>query len=209
MRRFSRPAPPAQWTEKESAWLTEQLWLEGDPPKLTARAIDPLGWSWEGRTLRQHYVAVIFGEGDRHCAYCDGLLGATSGPQIDHFIAKHAAPWLALDWSNLFPTCSHCNSVIKGADWSCRLVRPDIDPVEDLFIYVPTPLGVAAKPHPALSRSERARVRLTIVVLGLNLPARMKARNDVLQHLERSSRLGEAPEPIQYRFLADALGPRG
>lgn len=200
---FVRPPAPELWLDKEQAWLDKCYVLDASDGRLSLRPsqLDPFAWRWAGRSLREHFAAAIFAAGDAHCAYCDGLLGTTSDPQIDHFIPRTVAPFAALAWPNLFPACSRCNTVKKGQRWSCNLVRPDLDPVAEMFVAQPTQFGVKLAPNPCLCRRERARVRLTIRVFGLNDSRRMKARGDVLQLLTRGYR-DALPE---YRYLAAAL----
>jgi hypothetical protein len=55
------------------------------------------------------------------CAYCEHIYGATQPVAIEHFRPKNevhegkkkirpAYYWLAADWTNLFPSCTDCNS---------------------------------------------------------------------------------------------------
>ncbi len=165
---FRRRPPPAFWTEKEAQWARR---TPAEQP-----ALDPLGWHHEGRTLRERFHDLCRDEAEPPlCAYCDGPLNVTSRSTVDHFQPRKHFPELSLDWTNLFPACDLCNETYKGEQWSCALVRPDTDPVDDWFDY--EPITGAMRPSAAIDDPVlRARVRLTIVVLRLNTPDRCRAR---------------------------------
>jgi hypothetical protein len=113
---------------------------------------------------------------------------------IDHFLPRHrdAFPELALAWENLFPACDRCNSQYKKTRWSCRLVRPDTDPVEGYFDLD----EATGQLHPVadLDWDTRVNVRLTICVFRLNDSHRCIGRLRVLNYLRTVSRAyqGEA-----------------
>lgn len=95
------------------------------------------------------------------CAYCETKIGAGADWDVEHFRPKGKVAerdghpgyyWLAYEWSNLYPSCSHCNQRRKdrprwgdlqhaGAggkldqfpleDESSRALSPDDDPVSE------------------------------------------------------------------------------
>ncbi|MFT6450565.1 MAG: hypothetical protein ACJA06_000045 [Halocynthiibacter sp.] len=77
------------------------------------------------------------------CAYCEGTIAGTSDTDIEHYRPKGAVKeaeevgfdhpgywWLAMDYTNLVLSCSHCNQgrkqLIIDPDWSA-------DEIEDAF----------------------------------------------------------------------------
>ncbi len=186
---FPRQPAPAFWLEKERAWLAKR------PPVTASDALH--GWKHEGRLL-----AVCFHEEvrpprePRLCAYCDGELGATSPPTIDHFVPLAVDPTLGLRWSNLFPTCTTCNTTYKRDAWVPAMVRPDEDWVVGWFVV--NWKGEVA-PGGGLDKATRERVQKTIDVLGLNTKARCIARRSVLQRAQellQAIEEGRAPRPL-------------
>jgi hypothetical protein len=124
-----------------------------------------------------------------------------------------------LSWANLYPACYSCNTLHKRTQWSCHLLRPDADlvsPEEDRsFVAVFKkwfdfePMTGALSPAPDAPRSVRARVRLTIRVLGLNERTRCDARRNrwqdlrnAVKHPSDDLRLEEMARLGPYRFVA-------
>jgi uncharacterized protein (TIGR02646 family) len=174
---FPKLPAPAFWLEKEAQWAGR----EPEWPRL-----DPLGWVHERRSLREWFHATCREGGELPlCAYCDGPLNVTSRATIDHVAPRSRFQALSVAWHNLLPACDLCNETYKGEQWSCRLVRPDTDPVDDWF-DVELDSG---KMRPRASVDDpivRARVRLTILVFRLNTPDRCKARRDVVRTLRNA-----------------------
>lgn len=51
------------------------------------------------------------------CGFCEQKLSATGSDAlftIEHYRPQEHYPWLALEWTNLFPTCTGCNSPKKS-----------------------------------------------------------------------------------------------
>ena len=140
------------------------------------------------------------------CAYCDGSLKLTSPNTIDHFLPRDEFEWLTLEWGNLYPACTLCNSTYKGAQFSCRLLRPDVDPVDEWFHF--DAITGALRPTRSLDRRSRARVRMTIRVFNLNETDRCEGRLRVLSAVRDAYRLrGRATAEAYatqgpYRFVA-------
>jgi uncharacterized protein (TIGR02646 family) len=211
---FARQPEPEFWAAKESQW-------RGLAPDFGKR--DPLNdWSHQKRSLGAWFHARVRAPGEpRLCAYCDGSLTEQSRETIDHFLPRHVFPELALCWPNLFPACDRCNSEYKKTRWSCRIVRPDIDPV-DTYFELDGETGWL-RPAPHLDWPTRVNVRLTIHVFRLNDRHRCRARYRVLRDMrnaaKRDARSGERDRPTlqeraeqgPYRFVArrflDAMPP--
>lgn len=170
MMRFNRAPPPLFWREKETQWATRPDWED----------LKPLGWKHERQSLRRWFHQLCRADGGPQlCVYCDGPLNVTSRKTVDHFFPWWQFPELAIDWHNLYPACDLCNEGYKGEQWSCALLRPDLDPVEDWFDIDMRSGKLRA--NPAIQDiTIRARVRLTIRVFGLNETERCTARLQVL-----------------------------
>jgi uncharacterized protein (TIGR02646 family) len=206
MMRFRRQPAPTFWLEKEAEWAARA------PDERTR--LDPLGWHHENRTLRDWFHELCCDDGEPAlCAYCDGELYVTARATVDHFAPRAEFQALSLAWHNLFRVCDLCNETYKGKQWSCALVRPDTDPVDEWFDVALT--TGAMRPNATIDDPVvRARVRLTIIVLRLNTPDRCKARLAVVKGLrnawKRDARTLEHDRPDvteratrgPYRFVA-------
>lgn len=177
MNRLERQSAPEFWFDKERQYLTS-----------TKEAGDALRkWTHDGKTLALWFHQSVRPSGQSHnCAYCDAILGETSTETIDHFIPYHFDRTFGLSWTNLYPACQMCNTGFKGTKWSCKLLRPDVDPVDDWIVFDPD--DGRFTPAPELDRRTQARVRLTLRVFGLNDGTRCKARRQVWKHLENAAR---------------------
>jgi uncharacterized protein (TIGR02646 family) len=161
------------------------------------RTADPLARQHERKTLAQwfHELARKPGEPRGHCAYCEGSLEETSPATVDHSYPRREFDCLALTWTNLFPCCAYCNSTYKRTQWSCRLVRPDVDPVDDLFDFDEQTGQLL--PNAGASHRDQARVRLTIRVFGLNTAERCRARLTIWRSLRAARKHPPDSEDIE------------
>lgn len=174
---FLRQPEPPFWNTKEEKWLT---------PAPARRERDPLNkWVHDKRTLGAWFRARVRAPDEPHmCAYCDGSLMEQSRETIDHFLPCNEFPELTLSWWNLFPACDRCNSTYKRTRWSCRLVRPDTDPVETYFDLDETSGWL--RPRAGLDWATRVDVRLTIHVFRLNDSHRCAGRKRVLNEMRNA-----------------------
>lgn len=182
---YRRRVAPAFWSVKEARWAErEASWA----------SIDPLAWEHEGRKLRDWFHELCREEGEPSlCAYCEVSLKEGARETIDHFVPRSVFPELALAWHNLLPACDRCNETYKRDQWSCRLVRPDTDPVDEWFDLNMT--NGSLRPSASIeSPVVRARVRLTIAVLRLNTPERCAARFRLLKAMHNAWRRGAMRE---------------
>lgn len=202
---FRRQPEPEFWTAKEEQWLAlGPSWGDRDPLNKWFHARRTLG-AWFRDLSRAP-------EDPRMCAYCDGSLMEQSRETIDHFLPRHEFPELTLSWWNLFPACDRCNSAYKKARWSCRLVRPDTDPVDTYFDLDETSGWL--RPSARLDWSTRVNVRMTIHVFRLNDSHRCTGRLRVLKEMRNAWKrdaatqdrdvltLKERAERGPYRFVA-------
>lgn len=187
MNPFQRSEPPAPWSHWETEWRKKGRDLS------SKRAF--ADWQSKLESLSSWFHRTVRTDGStRLCAYCDGELGPTSPETIDHFLPEHKCRALgiyevALSWWNLFPSCVTCNSTAKGAKWSFLLLRPDTDPVSEYFDFDPE--DGKLYPAPGLGRLQRARVKKTIRIFGLNLGHRALARKTFLKHMRNARTAGD------------------
>ncbi len=194
-----RQPEPAFWAEKESRWhALAPDWGDRDPLN---------DWRHQGRPLGSWFHELVREASEpRMCAYCDGSLREQARETIDHFLPEHEFRELALSWDNLFPACDRCNSTYKGKRWSCRLIRPDTEPVEELFEFDVESGRLRPRAH--LDWSSRVNVRLTISVFGLNEPDRCSARKRAWKQIRNAwelhdeAMLADLETQGPYRFIA-------
>lgn len=187
MNPFEREPEPGFWAERERRFL-----------KASCSAEEALhGWQHQKKKLSHWFHQCVRPAGHPDlCAYCDGQLEETSPKTIDHFVPESLDRGYGLAWLNLFPACVNCNSTFKGTQYSCYLVRPDRDPVDQWFAFDPS--DGRLYPAPELERKTRARVRLTIRIFGLNHSTRCSARVRTWKTLENIVK-----EPIDDALLQE------
>lgn len=196
---FRRQPEPPFWAAREQKWHDHARdW----------RTTDPLNkWRHQQRSLAWWFHELVREASEpRMCAYCDGSLLEQSRETIDHFLPVHEFRELALSWENLFPARDRCNSTYKRERWSCRLVRPDTDPVGELFDFDDDSGWL--RPRASLDWPTRVNVRLTIRVFRLNERHRCEARKRVIKEMRSASKLRDDATLEQcatkgpYRFVA-------
>ena len=179
MKRFVRNASPDFWREREDAWLESAPRTSGKDAFRNRK--------YERRTLADWFHELVRPDDHpRNCAYCDGPLGETSPPTIDHFIPEREAPTLGLSRENLYPACSSCNTTYKRDQWDVFLIRPE--KLDEKWIEVE--YDGELRPAPDLAPVAARYVRYTIEILGLNEPPRPRARARAWQTVVNASRAG-------------------
>ena len=84
---------------------------EGDPPKFGA---------YRSKPVRAALETLFHGK----CAYCESRIGHITSTDVEHWRPKGRIStedgklvdgywWLAAEWTNLFPSCQHCNRPTK------------------------------------------------------------------------------------------------
>jgi uncharacterized protein (TIGR02646 family) len=180
MNRLDRQPAPPFWAEKERQYL--------DVKKDAGKALRE--WTKENKSMATWFHECVRPQGEsRNCAYCDAILGESSSETIDHFIPCYFDRTLGFAWTNLYPACQACNTEFKGTKWSCKLLRPDIDPVEDWIAFDPE--DGRLYPAPEFDRKTRARVRLTIKVFGLNAFTRRQSRRKVWKSIWNAMKVSD------------------
>jgi uncharacterized protein (TIGR02646 family) len=201
---FRRQPAPAAWSALEEKWRSRASSMT------PAAALHK--WRCGGQSAAAFFHATVRAPAEPSlCAYCDGDLGPTSPPVIDHFLPHAQCRALGLEvlglaWTNLFPCCTTCNTTFKRDRWSCLLLRPDVDDVAAQFAC-DVQTGELS-PAPELDRAAALRVKKTIRILGLNSDDRCRARRRVLRELQKAlvrddrERVAELFDAGPYRFLA-------
>lgn len=111
------------------------------------------------------------------CIFCEGILGETGYPQIDHYMPKAHFPDLAFEWSNLLPVCQICNREKGDSNHKRELLKPNEEDPEPLLY-----LNAEGFLEP-LDASASERVALTIKLCGLNRGGLVSSRRRLWQDL--------------------------
>ncbi len=119
--------------------------------------------------------------------------------EIDHFRPKSRPEfyYLAYAWTNLFLTCTACNSA-KREQWDEALLRPDEEDFAFERYFYAEATGELI-PRPGASTVDQHRARRTIAILGLNAGDKVLARRSAARAMRRAAP-GELDE-FPYRFL--------
>lgn len=81
---------------------------------------------WNVSFIRERLMKMCYGK----CSYCESAIGEESSYlSVDHFFPKTLYPDEVLEWKNLVPSCSFCNSSKK--ELNTRVV-PIINPYKDI-----------------------------------------------------------------------------
>lgn len=157
------------------------------------------------------------------CAYCETRYAVSSYLNVEHFRPKKGVShnkqmltgywWLALEWSNLLPACTQCNSVYKGNKFPLKngatpaqhegcqnsetplLIDPTrVDPARHLYWDVKNAFGTV---H---GKTEEGRT--SIDTYGLNRFSLIKQRTEVMRkaviHCETILALSKALNSIEH-----------
>jgi len=141
------------------------------------------------------------------CAFCESKVAAVAYGDVEHFrpkagyqqrrtdkLKKPGYYWLAYEWPNLLYVCPICNQKHKGNLFP--LARPEDRAVchhDDLAREQPLLVDPAAedpqghvgfRQEVAFPRGSGRKGEVTIDVLGLNRPALMERRRDLLRKLK-------------------------
>lgn len=132
-------------------------------------------------------LSTRFGE---CCGYCEiGCSGV-----VDHYRPKNKFPHLVYEWHNWVFSCHDCNKN-KSSHWP---PSGFLDPcsigtfshkLQCCFTF--DWMTGEVLPHPNLSQANHKRARVTITLLRLNLPFRLKARLDHIDRLDTLLKLAE------------------
>jgi hypothetical protein len=126
----------------------------------------------------------------------------TSGPK-----GRDEFHELVCVWTNLFLTCTKCNSA-KGEQWDEALLRPD-EPGFSFERYFELRFD-SWELHPATAATaeDQLRARKTIDVLDLNRSGALKSRRRFNEHFKLAAAHGAVGDlddwPYRYLFLGRA-----
>jgi uncharacterized protein (TIGR02646 family) len=135
------------------------------------------------------------------CAFCDGFLRETSSSTVEHFRPKSKFPNLEIQWDNLFPCCSFCQSA-KLDRFDELLLKPDAAEYQFLNYFLCNYQTGDIEPNLTKDQYQQARADYTINLYKLNSPERCEARKRAKRKFDASCSL----EDEQYRFfLVDYL----
>ena len=66
---------------------------------------------YQFKAYRNKYLKKILEDlFQKKCAYCEAAYNITGSMEVEHYRPKSLYYWLAADWSNLLPSCNHCNN---------------------------------------------------------------------------------------------------
>ena len=175
MRKFTRAACPQVLEENGAEW--------------TARLVARGRWTDWPRKNNRALNQILMQEGLRdqtqeHCSYCDFTPISPPGREtIDHFHPKsgpHGRLELALEWTNLFYCCDHCQQK-KREQFDEALLRPDADDYDfDVYFQWNFSTGELL-PNEVAPTEFQHRAARTIQILKLNEkhpPLRLIERRD-------------------------------
>jgi uncharacterized protein (TIGR02646 family) len=91
---FHRPPPELKTCAREY----KKIFLDGNEDEALTRKC----YKTAGKALEKLYHGK--------CAYCEIYIEAVSYTRIDHYRPKSIYKWLAVEWSNLVPSCERCNT---------------------------------------------------------------------------------------------------
>lgn len=171
----------------------------------------------------------LFGQ---KCAYCEATYNITGSMEVEHYRPKSVYYWLAADWSNLLPSCNHCNNRKRSkfplSDPRKQATKPGQEKREDALLLNPSDTRPSRRPHRHLTfdtrdGSIRAVARrgapsplgeTSIAVYQLAHTGLSSARRDWATRLRwhidncrRAARRSAAEREFAYEGLKSFLGP--
>ena len=147
MIKLTRPEKPEELTDEVKEKLTREF-------KETKKSV------WR----KDYIIKALKNMSHEKCCYCEIKLGTQSRElQVEHFHYKDEYPDEVVDWNNLLPSCSQCNSN-KGT-YDTKKDVPIINPAEDDprdYLYL--------KNYMIKSKDNRlkSKGRITVSLLDLN-----------------------------------------
>ena len=114
MIKIKRISAPEQLTEQLKLQLTKEFKKDKKKPV------------WNKPYIRNSLLEMS----NYKCCYCEELVGADSGcseMHVDHYHDKNTYPDEVVNWTNLLPSCSHCNKKKSTHD---TYMEPIINPTE-------------------------------------------------------------------------------
>jgi uncharacterized protein (TIGR02646 family) len=166
------------------------------------------------------------------CAYCEATNNLTSPMQVEHYRPKSVYYWLAADWSNLLPSCGHCNNG-KRAKFPLRDPRKQAkrkgqEKREDPLLLNPSDPRRSRRPDRHLTFNAKDGTvqavtlrgapspigEASITVYNLTHAGLSKARSEwatrvnwQIENMRRAQRGSAADREFAYEGLKSFLGP--
>jgi uncharacterized protein (TIGR02646 family) len=193
LRKLDRTAQPVCLRENAPVWTEEFV---------TARQQNPAHkFRWRSDVCYGEIRQQLRGMTQGHCAFCDGPVGTESRETVEHFRPKSHFPKLAYQWENLFPCCDVCQSN-KLERFDEGLLKPDASDYGFNRYFVVNYQTGELEPAPYASEEEQRNAQTTLVLYGLNTPARKQARK---REWEFFSQMGDAAnlDDFHYRFFLE------
>jgi len=160
MIKFSRIAKPAELTDKKVEKLTNTFKVSGSSV-----------WG------KLYITKGLSDMSNNKCCYCECKLGKESNYlEVEHFKPKLLYPDLVVVWSNLLPSCRHCNGQ-KGEHDTVT------DPIIDPTVINPKE-HIVIRAYRMYPRNGSVLGKMTIKVTDTNNRARLvNVRADIGYHL--------------------------
>ncbi|MFL5347598.1 MAG: retron system putative HNH endonuclease [Hyalangium sp.] len=176
-----------------------------EPPALTAwKALASPDWqpSWDNfqKPQKPEVWGVLLRDQGFVCCYCEQRVDMR-GSHIEHLQARHAAPHLALEFTNLLASCqgelpkepAHCGHLKGYAPLSVHPLMPDC---REFFVF-----DSAGGIRPTSDPARTTMAQSAIGTLGLDIPKLIAMRRDAIDGAVEF--LSEGPSEQEIRqFIA-------
>lgn len=86
---------------------------------------------------KDYIVTPLLEMSHNKCCYCETMLGVQARPmQVEHYHCKDLYPNEVIEWENLLPSCSQCNSNKSTLDtYKTPIINPCVDNPKD-YLYL-------------------------------------------------------------------------
>lgn len=195
MRGFTRSESPECLTRKGLEWTN--LWT----PRLQIGR--KLVWpQFDLEQIDEILARHLRADTQEHCSYCDQIITyETADEQLDHFQPKSDYPELAFTWSNLFLSCTECNSE-KSNRFSQHLLRTDEAEYSFLRFFIYNPVNGIIEVSPHADEVERVKAETMLDIVGLNRGGRPASRTRTFKACFRGYAAGDVGiDDLSYRFI--------
>lgn len=149
-----RPAAPEGLVQRQAVWT--ERWRV----RMAAGSDD-----WATQTAKDTIKAGLKLFAHYKCAYCEARLDWPIGVHIEHYVAKKPKYELAFEWTNLFPSCSGCNTIKGNQDHGGAMIHPHSDDPESILTFKVVTGDIEA--IGGATTADEARVKETVRLCGL------------------------------------------
>lgn len=124
MRKVKRLPEPGSLKDNAGQWTKELM----DEIKGSYAKVDD---SFKNRYRQKDVKDALEKMYQRHCCYCESVIGASSYGRIEHLKPKSLPAFYqyAFQWENLHWCCEICNTSYKKTNWDFKY--PILDPSKD------------------------------------------------------------------------------